>query len=614
MKGTVAIFIPTIYKTGRHRYIQHLSERLAKMGYHTFCFCTYSDLYWQDNIENNERDIFELYSGTEIKAAVLYTELIKDVEFCEKMVRDLSQRGIPVFTVERPISNAFNIIYDHGKGLGRIVDHVIEKHGAKNIYMLSGMRDNAFSEARNEAYRESLESHGIAFDESKIYYGDFWDVPAKKAVEQMLQDARELPEAIICANDVMAISTCIVLGEHGIRVPEDVIVTGYDGTERGRTFYPSLTTSEPDYYSSAEYICNVIGKYESGEAVSPETITFGGTFSEGMSCGCEAMERRYSSAVFADQYEEFMGQKLLRYDNDRMMLRNIGRNNLESMLGELSYNLSVMKIPGVELYLDTFHLGKPKNGHTKRLAASFHETLGLKLPFTEAQKGKICTQELLAHGNPILFLPLFGNERNYGYAAASLKPGNIVDCEKVYDLVMHLNVLLSSIETYVKLNELYVRDQLTGLLNRRGFYQELEGVLERAQSQQRSLWIISADMNGLKYINDTYGHAEGDFAITAAGRVLAEAVGEDGICARFGGDEYVAVMTELTQERLLHDAILEGLERLNGTAGKAYRISMSVGVAKAEAGRVRTDLTELIRKADKKMYLQKQENYDRRRE
>ena len=614
MKGAVAVFIPTIYRTGKHRYIQHLSEKLAEKGYHTYCFCTHSDLYWQEQLENNERSVFQLYERTEIKAAVIYSELIKDNKLCEKIVKNLKQKEIPVFTIERPIENAFNIVYDHAMGFGKIVDHIIEKHHAKNIYMLSGMRDNAFSSARNEAYRKSLESHGIPFDEKKIYYGEFWDGPARREMEQLLKDAREVPDAIVCANDIMAISACLVLESHGIQVPGDIIVTGYDGTDRAKVFYPAITTSEPDYFASADYICDIIENYERGTERQPENISIGGVLSLGMSCGCKMTEKKYSSAVFAMQYEEFMQHKLIRYENDRMMLRNIGKRSLPEVLGEMSYNISTMKLPGVEVYLNLTYLGSPNdNGRLKLVAAMNEKEPWLVLPYTELAEGKICSDTLLSLGNPVLFLPLYGNNRNYGYAAFSLNPGNIADCEKIYDLVMHLNVLLSSIETYVKLNDLYIRDQLTGLLNRRGFYQELDEVIKRAENENRELLVVSADMNGLKGINDNYGHAEGDFAITAAGNALKQTIGDLGICARFGGDEYLAVMMAAQEESALQESLMAKLRQINATGGKPYQVSMSIGIERAVPVEAKNDLQKLVKAADEKMYLQKAARGDQRR-
>ncbi len=92
--------------------------------------------------------------------------------------------------------------------------------------------------------------------------------------------------------------------------------------------------------------------------------------------------------------------------------------------------------------------------------------------------------------------------------------------DRLADFVVHLNMLLSSIENAAKLNEvvkalndMYIRDPLTNLLNRRGFDREIPAVIMRAEKENKKLLLLSVDLDGLKFINDSFGHNEGDFAI-----------------------------------------------------------------------------------------------------
>jgi DNA-binding LacI/PurR family transcriptional regulator len=94
---------------------------------------------------------------------------------------------------------------------------------------MGGFRDNVFSEERKQIFRKVIEEYGIAFDEEKMCsYGDFWAMPARKATEEIIASG-DIPDAIICANDYMAINVCDVMKNHGYSVPEDVIITGLTG-------------------------------------------------------------------------------------------------------------------------------------------------------------------------------------------------------------------------------------------------------------------------------------------------------------------------------------------------------------------------------------------------
>ena len=119
------------------------------------------------------------------------------------------------------------------------------------------------------AYSEALRKYNIPFEEERVGYGNYWEAPAKEATERFL--AHDTPEAIVCVNDEMAIAVCAVLNSHGLRVPEDVIVTGSDGIVRERFHSPRLTTCIKDYerltaaaFDTAELILD-------GENVDPDT-------------------------------------------------------------------------------------------------------------------------------------------------------------------------------------------------------------------------------------------------------------------------------------------------------------------------------------------------------
>ena len=140
------------------------------------------------------------------------------------------------------------------KGFEKIVRHVVEDHGARHVNMIAGFKNNSFSDNRIRIYQQVLEENGIPFEEERLGYGDFWDRPTRNVVKRFLASNDPRPDAIICANDAMAITTCSLLKEEGYRVPEDIIVTGFDGIQTGKYYTPMLATCEPDYQKSLEFI------------------------------------------------------------------------------------------------------------------------------------------------------------------------------------------------------------------------------------------------------------------------------------------------------------------------------------------------------------------------
>jgi diguanylate cyclase (GGDEF)-like protein len=153
------------------------------------------------------------------------------------------------------------------------------------------------------------------------------------------------------------------------------------------------------------------------------------------------------------------------------------------------------------------------------------------------------------------------------------------------------------------LEEMYIRDPMTKLLNRRGFYKAAPKIYSKCLNEELEFMIVSVDMDNLKTINDTYGHAEGDNAIIKIAEAL-NSVSQGGfITARFGGDEYVAAGICLSDGygKAYVRGITEYLDDYNKTSGKPYTLGASCGVYKAVPQRDVT-LDEFISEADKIMY------------
>ena len=151
---------------------------------------------------------------------------------------------------------------------------------------------------------------------------------------------------------------------------------------------------------------------------------------------------------------------------------------------------------------------------------------------------------------------------------------------------------------------LSLTDGLTGLLNRRGFTTLAEQQLRTSIRTRNRLWLVFADLDGLKEINDRLGHEAGDRALREAADLLRTGTfREADLVARFGGDEFAILATEVspTDGTRLVQRIGDVVRRANETPDRAFALSMSAGVALFDPDRPRT-LDELIGEADRHMY------------
>ena len=158
-----------------------------------------------------------------------------------------------------------------------------------------------------------------------------------------------------------------------------------------------------------------------------------------------------------------------------------------------------------------------------------------------------------------------------------------------------------------EIRNLSLTDELTGLYNRRGFTLLAEQEMKLAQRNKRSVLLYFVDVDHLKTINDTHGHAQGDQALKEVSAILKKNFREVDILARFGGDEFVilAVDASLESAENMTNRIQTTLEARNQHGDLAYHLTLSLGVARYDPEDPCT-LSELIAEADGLMYSQKQ--------
>ncbi len=156
------------------------------------------------------------------------------------------------------------------------------------------------------------------------------------------------------------------------------------------------------------------------------------------------------------------------------------------------------------------------------------------------------------------------------------------------------------------LQSLSLVDELTGLYNRRGFLAVTEQYLESFQRSDNGLVVLYADLDGLKGINDSLGHLEGDRALVRTAEVLKEAFRSSDIIARLGGDEFVLLASVGADESAesLTDRLQQKIALVNAQRNRPYNLSISIGVAHYDPNEACT-IEELMGRADRVMYEEK---------
>lgn len=200
------------------------------------------------NVLNAENNIYNLILSDIFDGFILVSESIINPELQKLIINNLKQKsGVPVVAVGTPQPN-FTLPYFHfintndEHDIEDITDHLIETHKFTDIHILTGHKFIDVSYERVKGYRKSLEKHNIEFDESKVFFGDFWFSSGRAQAEKYINGELEFPQALICCNDYMAYGVLDAFMEHDIKIPESITVTGYEYIRERRNHNPILTT------------------------------------------------------------------------------------------------------------------------------------------------------------------------------------------------------------------------------------------------------------------------------------------------------------------------------------------------------------------------------------
>ena len=438
----------------------------------------------------------------------------------------------------------------------------------------------------------------------------------------MIASGRKLPQAVICANDSMAIAVMKTFEAHGIKVPDDIIVTGFDSIYQERLYSTTrLTTSIMDADELAKTVADTAYGYLKGnEEPTEKHIHF--AFIHGQSCGCREFDNSYTNEKLRRMNEYDLALSDAESKMASLYTHTVNCNEI----GELTKAMGKYFNYRSALCLNDDFLTDnspviPKAYHsvfTEKMTAYVIRTweqYQYNIPYLT----KNITPnlgEMLKRYRTIIFMPLHFQEQVIGYYATVaddllVYPGGFYYVQR---LVGSINQALENFRIEYLLrranNELSLThsiDPLTGIYNRRGYFERVSELIMHG-NKECNVILVSCDMDRLKEINDTYGHSEGDIAISAVANAIKAGCGKNGICARFGGDEFIlTVPYNADKQRELSRLIGEiqtEIDKFNRSAGKPYEVSISVGGSYGTVSSVE-DVNELMRSTDRLMYEQK---------
>lgn len=608
-----ALIVAGTYEEYQDKIIEGIVSYSKRNNINISCFTIFNDLSIDSDFTVGECSIYALINYDKFDGIILLVNTIQNQAAKDLLISNAKSSGLPVvlFDYEYNNRNFYNITIDNYNPMKSLVQHVINEHNAKRLYFISGPDNNPEAKTRLKAFKSACEDANILDENIRVYNGTFRPSDGKLAVKQLIEDGF-WPDAIISANDAMALSAIKELNDFGYLVPRDIIVTGFDNTFIAAHNSPSLLTVDRPLVEIGKYACETIIKHIEGTPYE-NTYVANASVVIGESCGCSD-----SRDEDINNYKQSM---LKIIENNRYDMLCV--NTLISKMTECSTVEACME-PIVEfankidcekicvcLYDNPFQentISFIKNGEN-RLTAPLVWINGDRFDNHTVNRTEIDPRPYKTGGNISYYFPIHYGKTCFGYFIISNSdfPRRSFAC---HTLVMSLGNTIENINKLDNLNSalreinnLYIMDQLCNVYNRNGLLCMSKGIIERCKFEHKRLMISFIDMDGLKYVNDKFGHKEGDFALKTIARAISRSCTHDMICARFGGDEFVVVGINASMDDFENRLNAE-LEVANNVYVRPYEFECSVGSIVTDVTD-NTDLFKLITEADSLMYEQK---------
>jgi DNA-binding LacI/PurR family transcriptional regulator len=285
-------------------------------------FAINSDIYWEDDRPAAEKYVFDLIPYKDVDCVVIMDEKIKSHRVANKIIDKAHHHKVPVVVADGHYDNVSCVNFNYERGFEQVVRHVIEHHKVKNPHMVAGQPNNEFSNRRIEVFRKVLAENNMPFDDSMLSYGYFWANPCHEVVHNLLK-RDTLPDAIICANDIMAITISDLLLDAGYKIPEDTIITGFDGYNEIYFTSPKITSASCDIVYMAEAVADTI--LLTVKDKKTHNVTIDPVFVSNESCGCPTYSEHRQAL------RDLFNESFIRHNDDNRILQLVASSMQSSI-------------------------------------------------------------------------------------------------------------------------------------------------------------------------------------------------------------------------------------------------------------------------------------------
>lgn len=622
MKRRIAVFANAWSEKNLSDALEGVKKCAIEYDYDLFVFVSHAAPGMSEDEQREEKRIYDLPEFEEFDGLIIFSSTMNFSELVEAARDKAVKAGIPVVSVGSKIDGAAFVGMSNLESMCELTEHLVKDHGVRDVEFIAGPKGNENSELRIDATRRVLEKYNAQINEAAISYTDWSVRGAMAAADEILERRKNnTPDAIICANDNLAMATCVEIEKAGLKVPEDIIVTGYDKIYEGQIFYPALcTVGQNDYEVGCRSFISMMelvnGKETSDVVISNEVI-------RNQSCGCDnpfvdtlridECKKKFYERVRTLEFgwsNNWIANNILKSPKMEDVKKNLGDYLKRSCIFGNGTTYILMD-GNADAYIAGITDIDHKKGYTDELevivASEQHEyVIADKINRRELIPGY---KKIDGVNKVYIFMPAHFNDWVFGYVVVEnwlegIEKGKIKIFEENFNQALDKlkqNIVLDHLNEL--LTDMYNKDSLTEMYNRFGFNLEGNKLFNSCVEDNSNMILMFIDINRMKLINDYYGHLQGDIAIKTVSGVIKNSIKKEWIAIRFGGDEFLVIGRCDNEEdaQIVKNKITDDVKRIGKEMELQFYLSVSCGYLyfKPDGNR---SLDSYIKQADESMY------------
>ena len=600
----------------KDNFLCELEKEARRAGYGLLVFNSSMDWYWSRHGGNITGCVYDLIRYDRLSALVILHGNIYDQDQLERMICRARSEKIPVLYLGGRHPLCESIVDDYGPSFKEMIRHVVRDHNVGDCFFIGGIQDEDNSRFRLQCWQEVMKEFGLPCSEEYYAYGNYLDTIALQILQSLLEKRQRPPRAVFCANDSMAVAVCDELKKHGYRVPEDVIVTGFDGTPTAYLLQPQLTTCDSNPEDLARLVMERILSFDPKQGFPEEmpvlTHNYRTVLTE--SCGCPSVGHNRFNPLRTLRHADalFTHENTMYYAVDRLLEE-------KELYGFLA-RIGELLLPGSALYLNRSLL--ESNPDTDNMPDHPEDEL-IMIPHCNADEQpalrKVYLRDMalpsLNSSGVTLINIVHSDVRVCGYFAAHTE--DYASCSQLIKRLSDVMNLIASVQLgrmrqqqlVARLeNNLYM-DSIAGLSNLKGLTRWYEYYVTQDSARGRILAVSVYGLPRYSWIYETYGMAETEDVVRTVTRALLAANPEAQHIARISEDQFVVIDAPTDDVALSAlivrntNAFYRQIEQYNSGTSKSYFLEVSSGVTHLDRGWNPVPLENLISLAVGEMYL-----------